>query len=71
MIRFHYGLVALAVAAGLGLSAPARAVIQDEDGTRLPAAAQDTTVAADAIVVADNHKKGDWNKGKNNWKIQQ
>ena len=25
-------------------------------------------MAADAIVVADNHKKGDWNKGKNHWK---
>jgi len=25
-------------------------------------------VAADGIVVADNHKKGDWNKAKNNWK---
>ena len=50
MIRFHYGLVALAVAAGLGLSAPARAAFQDEDAT-LPVASQDTT--AHAIVVAD------------------
>jgi hypothetical protein len=70
MIRFHYALVALAVAAGLGLSAPARATIQDEDAMRLPAASQGMAEAA--IVVADNYKK-DWNKNKNwkkgdNWK---
>ena len=65
MIRFQYGLVAFAVAVGLGLAATgqsAHAAIQGEDGTRLPAASQDKA-AADVIVVADNHKhykKGDW-----------
>ena len=63
MIRFHYGLVAFAVAAGLGIASmehSAHAAMQGE------AAAQDKA-AADAIVVADNHKRGDWNNGKNNW----
>ena len=40
MIWFHYALVALAVAAGFGLSEPARAAIQDEHDTRLTAASQ-------------------------------
>ena len=43
MIRFHYGLVAFAVAAGLGLASmgqSAHAAIQGEDSTRLPAAPQ-------------------------------
>jgi hypothetical protein len=70
MIRFHYGLVAFAVAAGLGLAATgqsAHAAIQGEEGARMPAASQDRAAAA-VIVVADNHKnykKGDGNKGKN------
>ena len=70
MIRFHYRLVAFAVAAGLGLPSmgqSAHAAIQGENSTRLPAASQGRA-AADVIVVADNHKdykKGDWNKGKN------
>ena len=71
MIRYHYGLIA--VAAGLGLAfttEPAQATIRG-DGMQLTAALQDAIGVADGkIVVGDNHKyKGNqnWNKGKNNW----
>ena len=71
MIRFHYGFVAIAVAAGLGLacaSGPARATVQGE-AMGLPAAAQDLIAIGEGrIVVADKHKGNkNWNKGKNNW----
>ena len=70
MIRFHYGLAGIAVAAGLCIvsaSQPAQATIQG-DGLRLPSATQDVIVVDDGrIVVGDNHKHKDWNKGKNNY----
>jgi hypothetical protein len=71
MIRFHYGLVAFAVAAGLGLAATseaAQATIQG-DGLRVPAASQNVIAVGEGkIVVGDNYKGNkNWNKGKNNW----
>ncbi|HEX2447676.1 MAG TPA: hypothetical protein VHK26_05765 [Methyloceanibacter sp.] len=65
MIRFRYGLAALAFAAALGLvaSEAARAAVQDDSGgTRASSAPQG------AIVVAERDDRGkNWNKGKNNW----
>ena len=59
MIRFHYGLAGIAVAAGLCIvsaSQPARATIQG-DGLRLPTVSQDVIAVDDGrIVVGDNHK---------------
>ena len=49
MIRFHYGLAGIAVAAGLCIvsaSQPAQATIQG-DGLRLPSASQDVIVVDD------------------------
>jgi hypothetical protein len=76
--RFHYGFVAFAIAAGLGLasmSEPARAGLPSGSeaspagGTGLPPLAQ-TQAGHDVIVVAEkDHHKGDknWDKGKGNW----
>jgi len=71
MIRFHYGLAGIAVAAGLSIvsaSQPARATIQG-DGLRLPTVSQDVIAVDDGrIVVGDNHKKNkNWNNGKNDY----
>ena len=70
MIRFHYGLAGIAVAAGLCIVSatyPAQATIQG-DGLRLPSASQDVIAVDDGrIVVGDNHKHKNWNKGKNNY----
>ena len=67
MIRFHYGLTGIAVAAGLCIvsaSQPARATLHG-DGLRLPTVSQEVIAVDDArIVVGDNHKKNKhWNKG--------
>src|SRR6185436_14082813 len=77
MIRFHYGMAGIAVAAGLCIvsaSQPARATIQG-GGLRLPAVSQDVIAVDDGrIVVGDNHKKNkNWNNNKDwskngNWK---
>lgn len=71
--RFHYGLVAFALATVLGIGAsggPAHAGIQDRSDalpadTTPPAVLQPQAAGQDVIVVAEKDHKN-WNKGKNN-----